>query len=70
MLVVEGQLEVRKAGQFFRVIDTGMGFAQLELREGDPHTLSVIALTHAHVIWITVEDLFEACRTSPRSGSA
>ena len=42
VLVAEGQLEVRKRGQLFRVIDAGMGFGQLELREGDPHTVSVI----------------------------
>src|SRR5262245_22450465 len=39
VLVVEGRLEVRKRGQFFRIVDAGTGFGQLELREGDPHTV-------------------------------
>lgn len=68
LLVVEGQLEVRKHGQFARVVDAGMGFGQLELREGDPHTLSVVALTHSHVLWITVDDLFDSIMDYPEIG--
>lgn len=68
VMVVEGRLEVRKRGQFFRVIDPGAGFGQLDLREGDPHTVSVIALTHTHLIWVTIEDLFESVGDFPEIG--
>ena len=68
VLVVEGQLEVRKGGQFARIIGTGMGIGQLELKEGDPHTRSAIALTHAHVLWITIDDLFDSVADYPEIG--
>jgi len=68
VLVVEGRLEVRKRGQFFRIVDAGTGFGQLELREGDPHTVSVIALTHTHVVWISVEELLDSVLDYPEIG--
>jgi CRP-like cAMP-binding protein len=68
VLVVEGRLEVRKRGRFFRIVDPGTGYGQLELRDGDPHTVSVVALEHTHVIWVTVEDLFDSVADYPEIG--
>ena len=68
ILVVEGKLEVRKRDKFFRIVDTGEGFGQLEVREGDPTTVSVLALEHTHLIWVTVEELFDSISDNPEIG--
>jgi CRP/FNR family cyclic AMP-dependent transcriptional regulator len=68
VMVVEGQLEVRKRGQFIRIVDAGTGFGQLELRDGDPLTVSLVALAPTHVIWVTVEDLFDSVSDYPEIG--
>ncbi len=70
LLVVEGQLEVRKGGQFARLLGPGMGFGQLELLEGEPHTLSVTALEHAHVISLSIDDMLENIMDFPEVGLA
>ena len=68
VLVVEGQVEVRKRDRFLRVVEAGSGFGQLELREGDPHTVSLIALTHTHVMWVSIEELFDSVMDYPEIG--
>jgi CRP-like cAMP-binding protein len=68
VLVVEGRLEVRKHGRLVRSIDAGDGFGQLELREGDPHTLSCVAFTHTHVMWFEVAEVFESLADFPEIG--
>jgi CRP-like cAMP-binding protein len=68
VLVVEGQLEVRKNGQFNRIIGAGMGFGQLELHEGEPHTRSAVALTNTLVLRITIDELFDSVNDYPEIG--
>jgi CRP-like cAMP-binding protein len=68
VLVVEGQLEVRKRGHIVRIIDAGMGFGQLELPEGEPHTVSLRALVHTHVVWVSIEELFDSITENPEIG--
>jgi CRP-like cAMP-binding protein len=68
VLVVEGKLEVRKRGQFLRIIDAGMGFGQLEVPAGAPHSVSLVALEHTHVVWVTVEELFDSIAENPEIG--
>src|SRR5262249_41171448 len=68
LIVVEGQLQVTKGGQLARIIDVGMGFGQLELQEGEPHTLTVAALTHAHVLWVGIEELWDSVNDFPEIG--
>ncbi len=67
-LVVEGKLEVRKGGQFVRIVGPDMGYGQLELLEGEPHTVSVTALEHTHAIGLTVEDMLDGIMDFPEIG--
>jgi CRP-like cAMP-binding protein len=69
-VVVEGAVEVRKDPTLLRVVGEGMVFGQLALTESEQPDVTATAKTHAHLLRITREDVFDAVLDHPEVGLA
>jgi CRP-like cAMP-binding protein len=69
-MVIEGLVEFRKGRALEGVRGSGLGFGELALGEGEPHTFSAIAAQHSHVLNISNEIFFDAMLDYPEIGVA
>jgi CRP-like cAMP-binding protein len=69
-MVIEGLVEFRKGRALEGVRGSGLGFGELALGEGEPHTFSAVAAEHTHVLNISNEILFESMLDYPEIGVA
>ena len=69
-VVVEGMIEIRKGRALEGVRGPGVGFSELSLGEGEPHTFSAIATQHTHLLNLSNESLFDTMLDFPEVGVA
>jgi CRP-like cAMP-binding protein len=64
-LIVEGAVVLRIGDAAVRVVRTGSAFGELFLAEGEPHTMTALAIEHTHALNITTDDVFDAMSDYP-----
>jgi len=64
-LVMEGTLEERRGSALVRVVRPRMAVGELYLRAGESHHYTVRALEHAHVLHLTIDDVFDSISDHP-----
>jgi CRP-like cAMP-binding protein len=64
-LVMEGTLEERHGLALVRIVRPRMAVGELYLGEADTHIYTVRALEHAHVLHLTIEDVFDSIADHP-----
>jgi CRP-like cAMP-binding protein len=69
-IVVEGQLELRKAATVIRHLREGAAHGELFLAENQPHQYSAVALEKSHLLNLTRSDVVEALLEYPEFGVA
>jgi CRP-like cAMP-binding protein len=69
-LVIEGLVEFRRGRALEGVRGSGMGFGELALAEGEPHTFSAVAAQHTHILTISNEIFFDTMLDYPEIGVA
>jgi CRP/FNR family cyclic AMP-dependent transcriptional regulator len=67
-VVVDGLIEIRKGRALEGVRGPGVGFSELSLAEGEPHTFSAIASQPSHLLNISNENLFDTMLDFPEVG--
>ena len=67
-LVLDGTVELRRGRALVRVMEAGAAFGELFARDGEPHVYSASAIVHAHVLNITLDDMFEDMHDFPEFG--
>ena len=65
LLIVDGLVELRKGRALVRMIGPGQTFGELFTREGEGHVYAAIASTHAHVLTISIDNVFDAMLDFP-----
>jgi CRP/FNR family transcriptional regulator, cyclic AMP receptor protein len=69
-MVIEGLVEFRKGRALEGVRKSGLGFGELALGEGEPHTFAAVAAEHTHVLNISNEIFFDSMLDYPEIGVA
>ena len=69
-IVVEGLVEFRKGRALEGIRRSGLGFGELALGEGEPHTFTAVAAEHTHVLNISNDVFFDAMLDNPEIGVA
>jgi CRP/FNR family cyclic AMP-dependent transcriptional regulator len=69
-LVIDGLVEIRKGRALDTVRGSGLGFGELALSEGEPHTTTAVATQHTHLLNLTNEEFFETMLDYPEVGLA
>lgn len=67
-MVVEGLIEIRKGRALEGVRGAGLGFGELALAEGEPHTFTAVAIEHTHVLNVSNEVFFDSMLDYPEIG--
>lgn len=67
-MVVEGLIEIRKGRALEGVRGAGLGFGELALAEGEPHTFTVVAIEHTHVLNVSNDVFFDTMLDYPEIG--
>lgn len=67
-MVVEGLVEIRKGRALEGVRGPGLGFGELALAEGEPHTFTAVAVDHTHVLNVSNEVFFDTMLDYPEIG--
>lgn len=65
VVVVDGHIELRRGRSLLRVMSPGQAFGELFSKDGAPHVFSAIAIEHAHVLTITIDDVFDGMLDFP-----
>ena len=68
-MVVEGLIEMRKGRTLDGVRGPGLGFGELSLAEGEPHTFTAVATQPTYLLKISNEILFDAMLDFPEVGT-
>jgi CRP/FNR family transcriptional regulator, cyclic AMP receptor protein len=69
-IVVEGELELRKAATVVRVLTAGMAHGELFLGENEPHQYTALALDDTHLLNLRRADVLDAMSEYPEFGLA
>jgi CRP-like cAMP-binding protein len=64
-VIVEGLVELRRGRALVRMLRDGDAFGEVFSNEGDPHEYSGIASTHAHVLNVTLAEMWDAMLDFP-----
>jgi CRP-like cAMP-binding protein len=67
-MVVEGLVEIRKGRALEGVRGPGLGFGELALNEGEPHTFSAVATQDTLALSVSNEVLFDTMLDYPEVG--
>ena len=69
-LVVSGTLELRKGRALIRLLRSGMSVGELWLGAGEPHSYTLTATEHSHVLHVSHEDMLDAMNDFPEFAAA
>ena len=69
-IVIEGSIELRKAGSVVRLLRAGMALGELFLGENEPHQYTAIALEDTHLLNLRRADVVDALLEYPEFGLA
>lgn len=67
-MVVEGLVEMRKGRALEGVRGPGLGFGEMALSEGEPHTFTAVATQHTHLLNVSNEVFFDTMLDYPEVG--
>ncbi len=67
-MVVEGLIEIHKGRTLEGVRGQGLGFGEISLAEGEPHTFTAVAIQPTHVLNVSNETLFDTMLDFPEIG--
>jgi len=68
-MVVDGLIELRKGRALDGVRGPGLGFGELSLAEGEPHTFTAVATQDTHLLNVSNEILFDTMLDYPEVGA-